>query len=293
MGRQSWAKPYPAGFFLDGAKAPLYAIYYPAADHATGDVLLYVAPFAGEMANSRDVIAGLAREAAKQGTSVLVVDLFGCGDSGGEFCDARWEIWLDDLEAACCWLEDHTNAVIGLWGLRLGALLGMDFARRSGRSFSRYLLWQPVIEGGQMLTQFIRMNVLPQDLGPALRGRIASPELRSQLQPGLCLPVAGYEIASELIAEIDQKELAPPRDNGVPVHWLELVQAEDAGMSPVTQRTVENFKSSRISFHWHQAVGWPFWLFPYCMEYKDLLDNFFGMLPSSAHDSQRHSIESH
>nr|MBA3916431.1 hypothetical protein [Terriglobales bacterium] len=157
----------------------------------------------------------------------------------------------------------------------------------------RYLLWQPVIEGGQMLTQFIHMNVLPQDLGPAIKGCIASPELRSKLAQGVCLPVAGYEIASELIGEIDQKRLAPPRDVGVPVHWLELVQAQDAGVSPATERTAESFKSSRISFHWHQVVGWPFWLFPYCMEYQDLTSAFVGMLSASAHDSQRDSIRSY
>ncbi len=184
---------HPTGMFISGARAPLFAMYYPAQGRTQtpGETLLYVHPFAGEMANSRDVIAGLAREAARRGTAVLVPDLFGCGDSAGEFVEARWDIWLDDLEAACCWLEENTDEALSLWGLRFGALLGMNFAHLSGRGFNRYLLWQPVTNGAEMLTQFIRMNLFAEDISATIKAQVFTPDLRSTLEPGICLPVAG------------------------------------------------------------------------------------------------------
>src|SRR5438270_9874450 len=98
---------HPGGVFLPRARGNLFMMYYPAmAAPENAEHLIYVHPFAGEMGNSRDVIAGLARDAARRGTAVLVVDLYGCGDSGGDFSEARWEIWREDLEAACRWLEE-------------------------------------------------------------------------------------------------------------------------------------------------------------------------------------------
>src|SRR5579862_8212418 len=84
----------PIGFFLSGSAGDLFAMYYAPAetDIDYGDVL-YVHPFAGEMFASRNVIAALARELASVGVGVLTVDLYGCGDSWGDFSDARWEIW--------------------------------------------------------------------------------------------------------------------------------------------------------------------------------------------------------
>ncbi|HEX3544845.1 MAG TPA: alpha/beta hydrolase, partial [Candidatus Acidoferrum sp.] len=131
----------PFSFFLSGTAGNLFAMYYPPkeTDADPGDVL-YVPPFAGEMFASRNLIAAVARNLASAGMGVLTVDLFGCGDSDGDFSDARWEIWRDDLAAAVAWLQEQGRDRLILWGLRLGALLAMDFAARSRQACEKIAL---------------------------------------------------------------------------------------------------------------------------------------------------------
>ena len=51
------------------------------------------------MNKSRRMAALQARAFAEMGFGVLQIDLFGCGDSSGDFSDARWDIWKQDLIA--------------------------------------------------------------------------------------------------------------------------------------------------------------------------------------------------
>ena len=69
-----------------------------------------------------------ARALAASGCEVLQIDLCGCGDSSGDFGDASWQDWLDDVVAAHAWLRAHSDAPLTLWGLRAGCLLAADAA---------------------------------------------------------------------------------------------------------------------------------------------------------------------
>src|SRR5215469_17330088 len=96
----------PASFFLPGPAGDLFAIYHSPAPSTRdrGDVV-YVHPFAEEMNHSRHLISTLARQLSRYGLGVLMVDLYGCGDSAGDFAEARWETWKEDVAAAVRWLH--------------------------------------------------------------------------------------------------------------------------------------------------------------------------------------------
>ena len=47
-----------------------------------------------------------AKQFCHKGYAVLIVDLFGTGDSEGDFGDANWEIWQNDMCVALRWLQD-------------------------------------------------------------------------------------------------------------------------------------------------------------------------------------------
>ena len=64
----------------------------------------HLPPFAEEMNHSRRMATLQAHRLAALGIDVLVVDLFGTGDSAGDFADARWETWQEDAKAAVAWL---------------------------------------------------------------------------------------------------------------------------------------------------------------------------------------------
>ena len=164
--------PFEA-FFLPAAGGERFCIFHPASGAPLGSIL-YVHPFAEEMNKSRRMAALQARAFCARGYNVLQIDLLGCGDSSGDFGDARWHAWHEDVALATDWLARHTEGPVHLWGLRLGALLALDHSRQAGRSFAGLLLWQPVISGAQFMTQFLRLRMGSEMLSgvapPAARG---------------------------------------------------------------------------------------------------------------------------
>jgi exosortase A-associated hydrolase 2 len=258
--------PPPMGFYLPGHAGNLFAMYYRRNESApeAGNVL-YVHPFAGEMAASRNVIAALSRDLARAGFGVLTLDLFGCGDSSGDFHEARWEIWREDLVVAVRWLQEQGRDRISLWGLRLGALLAMDFAAQSGGCYERIVLWQPVLSGQAMLTQFLHINL--DEMGNSPEGRqLTHPEHRRSLPAGQTIEVAGYELSSELILAVDKLNLAPLGNPlSGPIHWMEIGQKAETALRPESLHVIDAWRNRRIQVSSHKLNGLPFWLFPHCV----------------------------
>jgi len=256
--------PPPTGFYLPGQAGNLFAMYYRRSESApeAGDVL-YVHPFAAEMAASRNVIAALARDLARAGFGVLTVDLFGCGDSSGDFAEARWEIWREDLATAVRWLQEQGHDRISLWGLRLGALLAMDFAAQSGENYERIVLWQPVLSGQAMLTQFLHMNLDEMAGGPA-GSRLTQPEQRTSLGPGQTIEIAGYELASEFIHAIDKLNLEPLGNPfSGPIRWIEIGQTAEPSLRTESLQVIDAWRKRQMRVSSHTLSGLPFWLFPH------------------------------
>ena len=240
-------------FFLPTAHGERFCLYHPPAGACRG-ALVYVHPFAEEMNKSRRMAALQARALAALGHGVLQIDLAGCGDSDGEFADARWEHWKDDLAAACEWLGRRLQQPVGLWGLRLGALLALDYARGAAHPVARLLMWQPVLQGSSYLTQFLRLRVAGDMLKEGEGGGGGTKALRSQLQSGQTLEIAGYVLAPQLAAAIDAADaaaLAPP----CPVDWIEVVAGADRSIPPAAQRIASAWQGTTM----HEVVCQPFW----------------------------------
>src|SRR5690606_9944848 len=97
--------------------------------------VLHVHPFAEELNKSRRMAALAARAFAQRGWVVLQMDLLGCGDSAGDFRDASWAGWLDDLSLAWALLATLCAAPTVVWTVRAGSLLAADWlASHEGRS---------------------------------------------------------------------------------------------------------------------------------------------------------------
>ena len=112
-------------FFLPSRRGALFAIDHPPSS-AGEQAVLYIPPFAEEMNKARRMVALQAAELARSGCRVLLLDLYGTGDSAGDFRDARWEFWLDDLTRAVEWLAGQGGRRVTLLGLRAGCLLALD-----------------------------------------------------------------------------------------------------------------------------------------------------------------------
>lgn len=245
-----------APLFIDGLAGRLFAVYHPAAV-AAAPALLYVHPFAEEMNRCRRMAALQARAFAAAGRAVLILDLAGCGDSDGEFHDARWDGWRADVAAGIDWLRARGHRRIGLWGLRLGALLAAEAARDS--EVSELLLWQPAASGRTHLTQFLRIR-LAAAITRAGGGGETTQTLRAALADGATVEVAGYGLAGAMAAAIDDRMLAPlTPPAGVAIHWLEVAGEASDTLPPASAAVVEGWRAAGRDVRVAVVAGDPFW----------------------------------
>src|SRR5688572_7026689 len=136
-------------------------LHRPADAQRSRGAVLFVHPFAEEMNRCRRMAALQARAFAEAGWTVLQMDLFGCGDSAGDFSAASWQAWLDDVVDAAAWLRENSGERLVIWGLRAGCLLAAQAARRIEPA-ADLVLWQPVSSGKQFLQQFLRLKLAAQ-----------------------------------------------------------------------------------------------------------------------------------
>ena len=244
--------------FLDGTAGRLFAIHHPPQGGAPPErAALYLPPFAEEMNRARRVAALLARRLAGAGIGALLLDPYGTGDSAGDVADARWETWRSDALTAVRFLEARGYRSIALIGLRLGALLALDAAPHAA-AVERALLWQPVLRGDQMLTQFLRLR-LAAGLAGGREARETTSALRQRLEAGETLEIAGYALAPELAQAIDALRLgALGAAAGVAIDWVAAEPAEPPP-SPPQQEILDDWRGRDVPARLHRAAAEPFW----------------------------------
>lgn len=252
--------PRAEPFFLQVAGGQRFCLFHPPRGACRGTVL-YVPPFAEEMNRSRQAVALQARELAALGYGVLQPDLCGTGDSSGDFGDADWNIWKEDLSACSAWLVERLGHPPLLWGLRLGAMLALDFACDTRLPVPAMLLWQPVTNGEAYLTQFLRLRTFNAVLADNASEQTSTRALREALHSGETLEIGGYHLAPALAAAIDAlaplEQHAPP----CPVYWFEAV-AEGQGLPPGAARVADAWRRRHGALHVHPVHCPPFWATP-------------------------------
>lgn len=242
-------------FYLPTERGQRFCVLHRGASQVQGAVL-YVPPFGEEMNKSRRMAAMQARAFAERGWEVLQIDLYGCGDSSGDFRDATWETWLDDVRAAWEWLEQRgSKRPVWLWGLRAGCLLAGAAARARGTP-ARLLLWQPVLSGQRFLQQFLRTRVTSAAIEGGGRGGVKA--LRNTLAQEGVLEVSGYPLGAALAEGLDTAWLeAPPR--GSAVHWFEILPDAHSDMSEAAARQMELWNRDGCRTTSATVVGPAFW----------------------------------
>jgi exosortase A-associated hydrolase 2 len=245
-------------FFLPSSAGDLLACYHPPqAPLADRTDILLIPPFAEEMNKSRRMFTLLAQRLAQQGMGTLLVDLYGTGDSQGDFSEARWDTWCQDVAHAMTWLRQRGAAKVHALGLRLGALLALDVQRQA--QFDGLTLWAPVINGQMAMTQFLRLRLAASLMGEG-GSKETTKELRALLEAGDNLEVAGYEISPSLFFAIDALRLEAMATAGVPpVHWLELVAEEGRGIPPANRKVIDAWTGQGVHVKADCVVGDPFW----------------------------------
>ncbi len=224
--------------------------------------VVYVHPFAEEMNKSRHMAALQARALSQAGFNVLQLDLFGCGDSSGDFGDATWQDWIDDVALGCHWLLRERDAPLWLWGLRAGCLLAAQAAAQLP-SQANFVFWAPATSGKLLLQQFLRLKSAANLLAGGAKEQ--SQEPRQQLSKGESIEVAGYTIAPGLALGMEAALLAPPKRPGQSqastsrLEWFDVSTRPDAAISPAAGKTLAIWENSGVAVRSHVVEGPAFW----------------------------------
>ena len=245
-------------FFLPldrGARSCI--LHSPGGNDARLGAILYVHPFAEEMNKSRRTAALQARALAAAGWTVLQIDLYGCGDSDGDFAGAEWSLWLDDITKASDWLHQRSGALPALWGLRAGCLLVSQAARQMADAHD-LLLWQPVLSGRQYLQQFLRLKLAGRIFEKDSSDRVDTEGLREQFRRGEAVEVAGYAVAPGLALGLDAAELLAPPGHAR-VAWLNVGDDAGADLSPAVRGRVEAWQREGARVSARGVTGPAFW----------------------------------
>jgi exosortase A-associated hydrolase 2 len=258
-------------FFFDAEPGTRFSLYHAPNPHVEPrGAILHVHPFAEELNKTRRMAALQARAFAALGYAVLQFDLFGCGDSCGDFNAGRWDLWKSDLAVAASWLADRTSGPLYLWGVRLGGLLALDFApqvRPAG-----IILWQPFMSGRTCINQFLRLRLAAQQQGTAPGTARSTAALRAQLAVHGHIEVGGYEVAIPLVRAIDACDAGNLRLPPCTVHWFANPAPSPTRVAANVARLAARWARDDVTVHFHAVDGPGSWSADEVIQCPALLD---------------------
>jgi exosortase A-associated hydrolase 2 len=245
-------------FFFDAEPGTRFSVYHaPNPQVEPRGAILYVHPFAEEMNKTRRLAALQSRAFAALGFAVLQFDLFGCGDSCGDFYSGRWELWKSDLSIAAGWLAQRTGGPLWLWGARLGGLLALDCARELQPA--GIILWQPFTNGRNCINQFLRLRLAAQMQGTASGTARSTAALRAQLAVHGHIEVGGYEVAIPLVKAVDACDALNLRLPSCEVHWFANPAPTPARLTASVARHAAAWSRDGVQVHFHPVEGPAAW----------------------------------
>jgi exosortase A-associated hydrolase 2 len=260
--------PLPEPFYLPMRRGRRFCVRYRA-DRDVRGALLFVHAFAEEMNKSRRMAALASRALADRGFDVLQVDLYGCGDSDGEFGDADWAEWRDDVVEGARWWHAQTGHAPILWSMRAGCLIACEAASIMGAG--QFLFWQPQPAGAQALQQFLRLRVAQQALVSTPNSRTKTQDLREALARGESIEVAGYLLSPGVALGLEAASLSLPA-SASRVAWMEIVPDANTTARPVAQTRVAAWRSEGLDATLHAIEGPEFWQTQEIAESRALID---------------------
>ncbi|HEB97818.1 MAG TPA: hydrolase 2, exosortase A system-associated [Sedimenticola thiotaurini] len=262
-------------FYLESGSGLCFSLFFPP-EGGGGDVVLFVPPFGEEMNRTRPMVAMQARRLASRGIGCLMVDYRGTGDSTGEFREAEWGHWMADMIAATGWIRKQGSRLVALWGLRLGALMAAELCHAGEIDVGRLIFWQPVVDGRQMMTQFLRIRIAAQmDRGEKQE---STAQIRDRLAAGELLEIAGYELNGRLSEAIESRKMHSLRPPGsVRVDWIESKPVGGEGLSRPSEKVVSAWRENGVEVVDQTFDGPPFWQLHEREMAPDIIDRTTGL----------------
>ena len=201
-----------------------------AADTAKGGILL-VPPFFEELNHSRYFYTQLAQRVCAAGYESLYFDYSCTGDSAGEFADAIWEHWIEDLQLAFDTLNARCSlkAIVGVRGAAL--TLSAWLKKTSQNDFALSLV-APTMNGVEIADAMLKSEILRA----AFEGRkISREQFLENIREQGHAQMGGYRVPHKLLDAISRESFLPSRQS-LPVRTSIFRIARTAGSNSATSK---------------------------------------------------------
>lgn len=195
---------------------------------------------------------------ATLGYTSIVFDLFGTGDSDGVFGQASWRAWSDDLQAVTRTTNPGPNNPVWLIGIRLGALLALEFLRSHNDSVCGVICWNAVVNGRIYMNQFLRLR-LASELSGTREGRETVDGIRQLVAETSAVEIAGYELSDELLKSIDRLKIQDLLSPSTKVWMIESNDNTPPVLSPAIRRVSDYIIAQGVELTLTAVEGPPFW----------------------------------
>lgn len=242
-------------FVQVGGSARLRCVAAPSSGRPRGTVFL-APPFAEELNKSRRMCALTARALAQDGWRVVRLDLFGCGDSAGEFSEASWSQWIEDLLVEAARARDECPGPLWIWCIRAGALFAPELLKAVPDA--GLILWQPVLSGRIHLQQFLRIEGASRLVGGAKSAASAATPAQ-RLAAGEVVEVAGYELPPAVADGLQAAAMTAAMPGPGRMIWLDLSPVADATPAPAAQQLLAQLRAAGWTVQHDIVLGAPFW----------------------------------
>ena len=243
--------------FIDAANRRIFVQHrVPAAP--TEHCVLIVPAFAEEMNKCRKMLTDVSRALLQHSIASVMPDLSGTGDSEQEFGTANWGLWREDLAATVDWCRSQGLSIRGAVGVRLGCALLADLAQDALPDLRCSVMWQPVANGKDFLTQFLRLRVAATMMDSARKETVD--ELLAKLRAGQSVEVAGYDLSPQLAADLQQIALDRFMTSKLgQLHVMEVVRNAATPPGKASERLLQGARAAGVSATPHRIEGEPYW----------------------------------
>ena len=241
----------------------------------SGECVLVCPPFAEEMNKSRRMLTELAQYLAQKDIGLVIPDLYGTGDSEGDFADASIDQWIDDLACTEKWIESKGWRVESVLGIRLGCLLALRYLATKNMPKRRVFFWQPVLDGARALDQFLRLRVAASLMADKKETVVS---LKARVSAEKKLEISGYTISESLVKGTETLKLDMVGSAGISkLHWFEVLRDLNTILPLPVQNTIKKIKSM-IDVELESVLGEPFWTSTDVTVNRELIDKTATLL---------------
>ncbi|GAA0369710.1 hypothetical protein GCM10009092_37480 [Bowmanella denitrificans] len=256
------------GHFIQARSGQLFVTQFGQA--SVDNRILFLPSLFEEMNLSRAIVAKQAQYLALYGYAVYCLDYFGTGDSEGDLAETNAETMIKDVCDTVGWLADNGARQISLWGLRMGGMIGLAGCQdvKAILPVSKIVLWKPVTNARQFMTQFLRLKQASMMMQGAPKR-----DWRQEILNGELVEVAGYPLTATLLSSIDSM-VFPLTNQSLPkVVWMEVASTS---ILPAISLATSDWNQDKLVLR--HFPGTAFWQVPELFQQAHLHQPMLALL---------------